>query len=162
LANAVLLFALYLLGYLTLRKTTDNSPRLHTMAGPLRQPIDIARLERYIQSNAPHITSPISVKQFGLGQSNPTYLLTGADGRKAVCRKKPPGALLSKTAHNVKREYRLLHALENTTIPVPEAYCLCEDESVLGTPFYIMSFLDGRIFEDASMPGVSPEERTEM
>ncbi|KAL9121128.1 MAG: hypothetical protein Q9187_002310 [Circinaria calcarea] len=77
-------------------------------------------------------------------------------------RKKPPGKLLSKTAHQVEREYRIIHALEKTDVPVPKAYALCEDVRVVGTPFYIMEFLDGRIFEDASFPGVSPEERREM
>jgi len=77
-------------------------------------------------------------------------------------RKKPPGKLLSKTAHQVEREYRIIHALEQTDVPVPKAYCLCEDDSVIGTAFYIMEFLDGRIIVDASMPDVTPEERAEM
>lgn len=77
-------------------------------------------------------------------------------------RKKPPGKLLSKTAHKVDREYRIIHALEKTDVPVPKAYCLCEDDSVVGTPFYIMEFLDGRIFEDPTMPDVSPEDRRKM
>ena len=76
-----------------------------------------------------------------------------------MLRKKPPGRLLSKTAHKVEREYRIIAALAGTDVPVPRAYCLCEDSSVIGTPFYIMSFLDGRIFEDATMPGLSPAER---
>lgn len=74
-------------------------------------------------------------------------------------RKKPPGQLLSATAHKVDREYRIIHALEQTDVPVPRALCLCQDPAVIGTDFYIMSFLDGRIFEDPSMPGVPPEER---
>jgi len=77
-------------------------------------------------------------------------------------RKKPPGKLVSKTAHQVEREYKVIHALEHTDVPVPKAYCLCEDVSIVGTAFYIMSFLDGRIIEDASLPGVSPEDRSEM
>lgn len=77
-------------------------------------------------------------------------------------RKKPPGKLVSKTAHQVEREYRVIHALEKTDVPVPKAYCLCEDDSVVGTPFYIMEFLDGRIIEDPTMPDVTPAERTEM
>lgn len=77
-------------------------------------------------------------------------------------RKKPPGKLVSKTAHQVEREYQVIHALENTDVPVPKAYCLCEDTSVVGTAFYIMEFLDGRIIEDPAMPDVSPEDRTEM
>lgn len=77
-------------------------------------------------------------------------------------RKKPPGKLLSKTAHRVEREYQIIHALRNTDVPVPEAYCLCEDESVIGTAFYIMEFLDGRIFVDPAMPDLSPEDRTAL
>ncbi|KAI9753652.1 MAG: hypothetical protein M4579_005061 [Chaenotheca gracillima] len=132
------------------------------MAGAVRQPIDVASLEAYIQKNVPEIKTPIDVKQFAFGQSNPTYQLTSPTGARYVMRKKPPGVLLSKTAHKVEREYRIIHALEQTDVPVPRAYCLCEDDKVVGTPFYIMEFLDGRIFEDASFPDVSPRERTEM
>ena len=77
-------------------------------------------------------------------------------------REKPPGKLLSKTAHQVDREYRILHALEHTDVPVPKTYCLCEDDSVVGTAFYVMSFLDGRIFEDPALPDVTPEDRRNM
>jgi len=100
--------------------------------------------------------------QFGFGQSNPTYLLTDSGCERFVMRKKPPGALLSKTAHRVEREYRIIHALEQTDVPVPKAICLCEDEDVVGTAFYIMEFLDGRIFVDPAFPDVSPKERNEM
>ena len=100
--------------------------------------------------------------QFGFGQSNPTYQLTDAKGKKFVLRKKPPGKLVSNTAHKVEREYRIMHALEHTDVAVPKTYCLCEDASIIGTPFYIMEFLDGRIFEDFTMPGVETEERTAM
>ena len=85
--------------------------------------------------------------------------MTAADGTKYVLRKKPPGKLLSKTAHQVEREYKIIHALEKTDVPVPKTYALCTDSDVIGTSFYIMEFLDGRIIEDASMPGVSPQER---
>jgi len=133
------------------------------MAGAIRQPIDIKALERYIEQNVPDIKAPLEVKQFGYGQSNPTYLLKSTPtGLKTVLRKKPPGKLLSKTAHKVDREYRILHALENTDVAVPKTYCLCEDDSIIGTPFYIMEFLDGRIIEDPSIPDVSPEDRREM
>ncbi|KAH9840495.1 Phosphotransferase enzyme family [Teratosphaeria destructans] len=132
------------------------------MAGPIRQPIDIKKLEQYIDQTVPEIKTPLDVKQFGYGQSNPTYLLTSPNGSKYVMRKKPPGKLLSKTAHQVDREYKIIHALEHTDVPVPKTYCLCEDDSIIGTPFYIMSFLQGRIFEDPALPDVSAEHRTQM
>ncbi|MCJ1420829.1 hypothetical protein MMC32_007188 [Xylographa parallela] len=132
------------------------------MAGPVRQPIDVDCLSSYLEQNIPEIRLPISIKQFGFGQSNPTYQLNAADGTKYVLRKKPPGKLLSKTAHQVEREYRIIHALEKTDVPVPKTYGLCEDVTVVGTPFYVMEFLDGRIFEDASFPGVSEAQRREM
>lgn len=100
--------------------------------------------------------------QFGFGQSNPTYKLSDSLGNHYVLRKKPPGILVSQSSHDVAREYRILNALQSTDVPVPRVYCLCEDNSVIGTPFYIMSFLDGRIFEDPKIPEVSPEDRTEM
>ena len=104
----------------------------------------------------------LTFSQFGFGQSNPTYLLISPDGSKSVMRKKPPGKLLSKTAHQVDREYKIIHALEETDVPVPKAYCLCEDESVVGTAFYIMEFLDGRIITDSWLPDVSEADRTAM
>ena len=77
-------------------------------------------------------------------------------------RKKPPGKLLSKTAHQVDREYKIISALGQTDLPVPKAYCLCEDDSVIGSSFYIMEFVDGRHITEPDLPGVSPEERKEM
>jgi aminoglycoside phosphotransferase (APT) family kinase protein len=77
-------------------------------------------------------------------------------------RKKPPGKLLSKTAHQVDREYRIIAAMQHTPVPVPRAICLCEDDAIVGTSFYIMSYLDGRIFSDPALPGVSPAHRTAM
>lgn len=146
------------------------------MAGRVRQPIDEVAFQRYLSEHVPAIKLPVELKQvgkppppfltpantsrqFGFGQSNPTYQLTAADGQRFVMRKKPPGKLLSKTAHKVEREYRIMHALEGTDVAVPKTYALCEDESVIGTPFYVMEFLDGRIFEDFTMPGVSAQER---
>lgn len=137
--------------------------RSPNMAGPVRQPIDVAALEAYISRAVPDIAPPLDVKQFGYGQSNPTYLLTSKPtGQRFVLRKKPPGKLVSKTAHKVEREYRIIHALRDTDVPAPRAYALCEDPAVIGTPFYIMEFLDGRIIEDPSIPGVSPQHRSEM
>ena len=79
-----------------------------------------------------------------------------------MLRKKPPGKLLSKTAHRVDREYQIIKALSQTDVPVPEVFCLCEDNSVIGTSFYIMEYLDGRHFIDPSMPGVSAEDRSAL
>ncbi|KAI0841033.1 phosphotransferase enzyme family protein [Hypoxylon sp. FL0890] len=132
------------------------------MAGSVRHPIDTAALERYISENVPEIKIPLDIKQFGFGQSNPTYQLTSADGKRYVLRKKPAGKLLSQAAHKVEREHRIISALQSTNVPVPRAYCLCEDAKVIGTPFYIMSYVGGRIFEDAAMPSVSPSERTQL
>ncbi|KAK5625673.1 hypothetical protein RRF57_001389 [Xylaria bambusicola] len=132
------------------------------MAGRVRHPIDVKALEQYLAQHVPEIKVPLDVKQFGFGQSNPTYQLTSADRKKYVMRKKPPGKLLSKAAHKVEREHRIIAALGPTDVPVPKAYCLCEDETVIGTPFYVMEFLDGRIFEDLSVPNVSPKERTSL
>ncbi|KAF3906769.1 hypothetical protein AA313_de0205654 [Arthrobotrys entomopaga] len=128
--------------------------------GPVRQPIDVPSLERYLTTHVPRcFKAPISLKQFGYGQSNPTYLVLNGDGAKYVMRKKPPGSLLSKTAHAVEREYRVLHALQNTPVPTPKVHVLCEDSSVIGTPFYIMEFVKGRIFENYAIPDVSPTDR---
>ncbi|TQS38629.1 hypothetical protein Golomagni_00860 [Golovinomyces magnicellulatus] len=132
------------------------------MAELLRQPVDIASLEAYISKNVKEIQTPLSLKQFGFGQSNPTYQITASNKSRYVLRKKPPGILVSMTAHQVEREYRILRALQKTNVPVPKVYCLCEDDSVIGTPFYIMEFLDGRIIEDPNMPGLSSAERKEL
>lgn len=100
------------------------------------------------------------IPQFKFGQSNPTYQITSADGKKFVLRKRPPGKQISKLSHLVEREYQVLSALEKTDVPVPKPYIMCEDDFIIGTPFYIMEFLDGRIFEDMRIPGVSAEDRT--
>ncbi|KAI8924200.1 kinase-like domain-containing protein [Entophlyctis helioformis] len=122
--------------------------------------IDLARLATYLTAQmGPHaITGPLAAKQFKFGQSNPTFLLLDAAGRKFVVRKKPPGALISKTAHAIEREYRVLAALSRcSTVPVPRVHVLCDtDTSVLGTPFYVMEFLQGRIFENVRLPSISP------
>ena len=96
-------------------------------------------------------------RQFQGGASNPTFLLTSAEGRRYVLRKKPPGQLLA-SAHQVDREYRVMKALEGQ-VPVPRMRALCEDPEVIGTPFYVMDYLAGRIFRDATLPGLAPSER---
>jgi aminoglycoside phosphotransferase (APT) family kinase protein len=102
--------------------------------------------------------------KFGFGQSNPTYLITSTGSkRRYVLRKKPPGKLVSQTAHKVDREYRIISALgKSSDVPVPKTYCLCMDDAVIGSAFYVMEFLDGRIFTQAQIPDVSPQERNAL
>ncbi|KAJ1968862.1 hypothetical protein H4R35_006306 [Dimargaris xerosporica] len=122
--------------------------------------VDMSRLQGYLTANVEHITAPLNIRQFNLGQSNPTYLVTDATGQKYVLRKKPPGTLLTTSAHAIEREYRVLAALgQHTDIPVPKVYCLCEDVNIIGTPFYVMQFLEGRIFDDIRLLEVAPKDR---
>lgn len=111
--------------------------------------LDVPKLESYLaQQNIPGFSTPVTVKQFGHGQSNPTYLLScDTSNTRFVLRKQPPGNILSKTAHRIDREYKIMKALNQTQVPVPTMHCLCEDESIIGKAFYIMEFCDGRIFK---------------
>lgn len=119
--------------------------------------IDEAALGRYLEAHWPGFKGPVTAEKFAGGQSNPTFMLTHAGG-KAVLRKKPPGQLL-KSAHAVDREYRVMKALGPTAVPVPRMYVLCEDDSIIGTAFYVMEYIDGRIIWDPVIPEVSNEER---
>jgi len=118
---------------------------------------DEARLAAWMGANVEGFQAPLLVQQFQGGASNPTFLLTGGDGHLYVLRKKPPGQLLS-SAHQVDREYRAMKALAGH-IPTPVMRALCEDPEVIGTTFYVMDYLEGRIFRDATLPGLSPAER---
>jgi aminoglycoside phosphotransferase (APT) family kinase protein len=124
-------------------------------AGALR--LDAARLESYLAQNVKDFAGPLTVKQFKGGQSNPTYLLE-TPARRYVLRRKPPGKLLP-SAHAVDREYRVIGALHAQGFPVAEPLVYCADETVAGTPFYLMSFADGRVFWEPQMPGSNPPER---
>ena len=118
---------------------------------------EVSRLESYLAARIDGFRGPLSVRQFRGGQSNPTYLLEASSGRY-VLRRKPPGKLL-KSAHAVDREYRVIRALHGTGFPVPRPWLLCEDETVVGTPFHVMDFVEGRIFWDLDLPGLDREER---
>ena len=120
--------------------------------------LDIASLTAYLEANVDGFKGPLSAEKFAGGQSNPTYLIEAASG-KYVLRRKPPGELL-KSAHAVDREFRVMHALASTDVPVPKMRVLCDDDSVIGSMFYLMDFLDGRIMWDAALPGQTPAERT--
>ena len=126
---------------------------------PVRQAhrFDEARLAAYLADRVDGFDGPLDVRQFEAGQSNPTYFLT-AGGRDYVLRKKPPGKLLP-SAHAVDREYRIMTALAGTGVPVPRALHLCEDPDVIGTEFFLMDMVEGRVFHDPGMPGVSAAER---
>lgn len=122
---------------------------------------DPAPLEAYLRRAIEDFGDNMKVLQFQGGASNPTFLITteGADGpRRYVLRKKPPGQLLA-SAHQVDREYRIMKALSQTDVPVPVMRTLCEDPEVMGTTFYVMDFLPGRIFRDATLPDQTPQER---
>ncbi len=116
-----------------------------------------ARLRAWLQAQGFIGAGELSVKALTGGQSNPTFLLS-AGAEKFVLRKKPDGVLL-KSAHAIDREYRVISALKDTPVPVPDALAWCDDESIVGTPFYLMSFLDGRVFVDQSLPGIATTER---
>jgi aminoglycoside phosphotransferase (APT) family kinase protein len=114
---------------------------------------DEKALTDYLKTELENFSGTLTVRQFGHGQSNPSFLIL-AEGRKYVLRKKPPGKLLP-SAHAVDREYRIIKALRDTDVPVPKTYLLCEDASVIGTAFYLMEFVDGRIFREPTAPEAS-------
>lgn len=120
------------------------------------QDLDTARLGDYLAPHLPGLSGPITAEKFPGGQSNPTFRLTAGD-HSWVLRRKPPGELL-KSAHAVDREYRVISALQDTPVPVPRTYVLCEDESVIGSMFYVMEYLEGRILWDPTLPEASSNE----
>src|SRR6266851_9883369 len=120
--------------------------------------IPLSQLEGWLRRHVEGFRGPLAAERFAGGQSNPTYRLTAGSGNY-VLRRKPPGPLLP-SAHAVDREFRVMRALAETAVPVPLVYALCEDEAVIGSAFYIMEFLDGRIFWDQRLPEIaSPAER---
>jgi len=128
--------------------------------GPVaeRHRFDEPALERHLRAHLGTFEAPLSVRQFEGGQSNPTFLLSSPSG-EWVLRKQPPGRLLP-SAHAVDREFRVLRALADTGVPVPRALLYCSDASVIGTPFYVMEFLAGRVYRDPLLPDLSPADRT--
>jgi len=123
-----------------------------------RHRFDVSSLEHYLAQHIPGLRGPLAVEQFKGGQSNPTYKVSDAAGRRFVLRRKPPGKLLP-SAHAVDREFRVIHALYPTGFPVAKPHVLCEDALVIGTPFYVMDFVAGRVLWDQSLPGMTKTER---
>src|SRR5271170_8240606 len=122
---------------------------------------DAARLEGFLRArvNGAH-GAYFHLERISGGQSNPTYFVT-VGNRRLVMRKKPGGATL-RSAHAIDREYRVLKALAATDVPVPRAVIYCDDDGIVGTPFYVMDRLDGRIFPDAALPDTPPAQREAM
>lgn len=118
---------------------------------------DERALEQYLSKHLPGFEGTVSVKKFGFGASNPTYFVTTSAGQKYVLRKKPPGKLI-KGAHAVEREYRVMSSLAAQGFEVPKMHLLCEDPEVIGTAFYVMDFLKGRI-SDNGLSQLQPAER---
>ncbi len=136
---------------------SDNEDFQGTMPVAEAQRFDVAALERCLRERLEGFEGPVAVEQFRGGQSNPTFLLT-AGGARYVLRRKPPGKLLP-SAHAVDREHRVMSALAGTDVPVPRTRFLCEDEGVIGTAFYVMDFVPGRVLWETSLPGMQPAER---
>ncbi len=123
---------------------------------------DVEALTRWLSPRLPGFDGPVTVEVFNGGQSNPTYKLITAD-RSYVMRAKPgPVAKLLPSAHAIEREYRLMHALRDSQVPVAQMHCLCEDESVIGRAFYVMAFVEGRVLWDQSLPGMTNAQRGDI
>ncbi|MEM7468316.1 MAG: phosphotransferase family protein, partial [Pseudomonadota bacterium] len=122
--------------------------------------LDEKSLSEYLRDVIPDFQMPTDIRRFKGGQSNPTYQIV-TPNRNYVLRRKPPGELLP-SAHAVDREFRMISALHGADFPVPEPYALCEDESVIGTIFYVMEMVEGRVFWEMQLPGLSKETRSEI
>ena len=120
--------------------------------------LDIDALGHWLLDRVDGLTLPVRAERFSDGQSNPTYLVTDAAARRYVLRKKPSGELLP-SAHAVDREYRVMKALADTDVPVAKMLCYCDDAAVIGTPFFMMSFVQGRIFWDPALPELDSAAR---
>jgi aminoglycoside phosphotransferase (APT) family kinase protein len=142
--------------------TADERPARPPVPGdltPVREShrLDESALVAYLHQHLPGFRGPLTVLQFEGGQSNPTYLLRAASG-DLVLRKKPPGRLLP-SAHQVEREYRVLTALQESGVPVPPTHLACQDDSVIGTPFFVMGCVPGRVFRSPRLPALAPDDR---
>ncbi len=139
----------------TVSSTTETAPVLE------QHRFDAASLERYLQTHIDGFRQPMSMGQVRGGMSNPTFVLTDGAGQRYVLRKKPPGKLLP-SAHAVDREFRVISALWETDVPVAKPYLLCQDPAVIGTDFYIMEFVEGRVFHNLELADMAPTEQASM
>ena len=134
---------------------TRHQPELTEVRAAHR--FDLDKLSDFFAAHLPQLAGALSVRQFKDGQSNPTFLLQ-CGARHVVLRKKPPGDLLP-GAHRVEREFRIISALASHDVPVPGTLHLCEDDSVIGTPFYVMEHVAGGVCQDPALPGMAAAER---
>src|SRR3979411_2140754 len=141
-----------------LRVARRGADYIGTMEVQEKHRFDERSLERFMATHVEGFVPPVRAEQFKGGQSTPTYGLTDGAGRRYVLRRKPPGKLLP-SAHAVDREFRVISALNKTNVPTPRAYALSEDDSVVGTAFYIMEYCDGRVLWDPLLPEVAREGR---
>lgn len=122
------------------------------------QTLDLSKLSDWMKKNVCDFSGPLSAEKFAGGQSNPTFKLSAGD-RKFVLRRKPPGQLLA-SAHAVDREFRVIAALQDTDVPVPGAVALCKEDEIIGSMFYLMEYLEGRVFWDPVLPELTNDERS--
>ena len=123
------------------------------------QQFDATALRQWLQAHVPGMGGPLTIEQFKGGQSNPTFKLSTPGGTYVMRSKPGPAAKLLPSAHAIEREYRVMAALAGHGVPVPQMLALCEDESVIGRAFFIMSFAQGRVLWDQSLPGMGRAER---
>lgn len=121
---------------------------------------ECAGLEAYLRTALPDLTGPMTIERISGGQSNPSFFV-GFDNARLVLRKQPPGDLLP-SAHAIDREYRVMSALAATPVPVPEMLHYCTDPAIVGTPFYVMQRVDGRVFHDSRLAAAPTTDRAAM
>ncbi|MBP6531469.1 MAG: phosphotransferase, partial [Burkholderiales bacterium] len=145
---------------------TENVSRTELFTGTKevaeQHRFDVAALEAYLRVHVAGFAGPLTVEQFKGGQSNPTFKLI-TPSKTYVMRAKPgPAAKLLPSAHAIEREFRVMRGLAGTSVPVAAMHALCEDESVIGRAFYVMDFVDGRVFWEPQLPGMTPARRAEI
>ncbi len=124
---------------------------------------DTEALRRWLSPHVEGLDGSLTLTKVGEGQSNPTFRLETSDGRRFALRAKPgPAATLLKSAHAIEREFRVMSALAGVGFPVPRMIVLCEDESVIGRAFFVMDYVEGRVFRDPALPTLTPDERGQL
>jgi aminoglycoside phosphotransferase (APT) family kinase protein len=131
-----------------------------TEAPPEALMLDEQRLSAFLAERLPEASGPLHIEKFKGGQSNPTYRIEARD-KVFVLRRRPPGKLV-KSAHAIDREFRVLRAADKAGLKVPKPYLFCEDESIIGSSFYLVEYVGGRVFWNSDLPGVTPSDRASI